>query len=83
MNIKQNKYFKCTHVLVFRGQDIPHGGHNFGDLAKGRVRVLALDGSLCVPEEQSVRGHGSIETGMDDNDNNMGLVTTSSPSNTP
>lgn len=61
------KSIEITYVFVLRRQHVPHRGDNFGHLAKGRVRILTLDGSLSVPEEQCVRGNGSVVKWKDEN----------------
>lgn len=47
-----------TYLFLLLPQAVPHGGHYFGDVSKGGVGVLPLDGRLGVPEEQGVRRHG-------------------------
>ena len=48
-----------TYVLVLGVEGVPHRGNNLGHLAETGVRVLTLDGSLGVTEEESVCRHWS------------------------
>lgn len=53
----EHEFTTCTYAFVFRVQPIPHGGDNFRHFSETCIRVLALDGCLRVPEEQSVCRH--------------------------
>ena len=44
-----------SHVLVVFLQAVPHRCHDLGNLAETCARVLSLDRSLRVSEEQRIR----------------------------
>lgn len=52
-------------------QNVPHGRHNFRDLAERSVWILSLDRRLSVSEEQCVSRNGSTKAEIDRGTNEL------------
>lgn len=48
------------YLFLFLSEAVPHGRHNLGDIPKGSIGVLALDGCLGVSEEECIGRHGFL-----------------------
>lgn len=60
-NLNLNKSIeKNSYIFRVSIQDIPHRSNNFGHLAKGGIRILSFDGSLCITEEEGVCRDGFL-----------------------